>query len=114
MTNTRSETIRSNQSAETGLCPIYIWGYHTEEKRNTYYAQRFPDWVPWEIRHERRCLLEIDVFELQPGASKTFPAYFLPPRGTSIPLPQYMLVRFRLTLDTDEEHEIFLSSGVAE
>lgn len=116
MTNQRDVVVKRQTPPpyETGPCPFGVWGYRTEQQRDTYYAQRFADWIPYEIRVEKRCLLMFDDFALEPGASKTFSAIFLPPRGPGIPLPQYMMVRVDVPLAANETQQFYLSAGVAE
>ncbi len=116
MTNQRDIAIKRQTPPpyETGPCPFGVWGYRTAQQRDTYYAQRFADWIPYETRVEKKCLLTFEDFTLAPGASKTFSATFLPPRGAGIPLPQYMMVRIDMPLAPDETQRFYLSAGVAE
>lgn len=116
MTNQRDVVVKRQTlpSYETGPCPFGVWGYRTAQQRDTYYAQRFADWIPYETRVEKKCLLAFEDFTLVPGASKTFSATFLPPRGAGIPLPQYMMVRIDMPLAPDETQRFYLSAGVAE
>ena len=114
MTNLRDKTIRLADERRE-FCPFNVWGYNTAEQRNAYYAQHFSNWVPWEIRQEKKCQLDLTDFEPAPGANEAFSASFEPPRQfTSIKLPQYLLASYRIPLDTGEVHNFWLEAGVVQ